>query len=161
MREFLLISTVVVAAAFGWRVMAWLDRFVDRMRRPRDARISSGASDRAVRVGFSDPLIADLLNGVVESYTKFQPETSVRLLSGNPDELVCELSAHRLDLAILPATTVMHTLGCHRVKEILLKTYAETTDAWKIVCLNRWHSIAVTRFISFLSGKFENRRTQK
>ena len=97
MRELLLLAGLAAVLAFGWLLMRRLDRYLSQMT-PADVPADEAPE---LRLGFSDPLAAGGLAGILERYDKAHPEVRIRLLSGTADELLDGLSARRLDLIFL------------------------------------------------------------
>ena len=99
MQDILLIAAVAAVFAFGWYLMGKLDAFLESNRQDQIALLSS--SENILRIGFSDPFVADSLSGVLEKYSKIYPSVSVSLFSGTEAELMREFSLHKLDMSVL------------------------------------------------------------
>ena len=63
MQDILLIAAVAAVFAFGWYLMGKLDAFLESNRQDQIALLSS--SENILRIGFSDPFVADSLSGVL------------------------------------------------------------------------------------------------
>lgn len=100
MQNVLLLVTVAVTLAFGWFLMGKLDHFLERNRHRQELEISS--SENTLRLGFCNPTVADSITNILEQYSKFYPDVSVRFFCGSEEELLKGLSAGKFDVIFLP-----------------------------------------------------------
>ena len=104
MQDFLLIAAAAAVFAFGWYLMGKLDAFLESNRQDQIALLSS--SENILRIGFSDPFVADSLSGVLEKYSRIHPSVSAFFFSGTETELMREFCSHKLDMIFLPEKVI-------------------------------------------------------
>lgn len=100
MQDVLLLAAVAVTFAFGWFLMGKLDRFLDSNRHRQEVQLSSG--ENTLRLGFCNATVADSITNILEQYSKFYPNVSVRIFCGSEEELLKGLSAGKFDVIFLP-----------------------------------------------------------
>ncbi len=118
MQDFLLLLAVAAIFVFGYFVIKKLDCFLECNQTTEDLLLT--ANKDSLKIGFSDPLVADCLSDVLEKYSKMKPEISVFLFSGTEGELNREFSAHRLDVIFLPVSTAVPEKMRDNIREVLL-----------------------------------------
>jgi len=117
MQDALLLLAVAMTFAFGFFVVKKLDCFLENSRKSEDLLIT--ANKNSLKIGFSNPLVADCLSEVLEKYSKMKPEISVFLFSGTEEELNREFSTQRLDVIFLPVSAVSEKM-CDNIREVQL-----------------------------------------
>ncbi len=109
---------VAAIFVFGFFVVKKLDCFLECNRKTEDLLFT--ADRNSLKIGFSNPLVADCLSDVLEKYSKMKPEISVFLFSGTEDELNRELSDHRLDVIFMPVSAVVPEKIRDNIREVML-----------------------------------------
>ena len=117
MRDFLLIAAVAAAFAFGWLVMGKLGAFLEGIRHEEPA----SSKNTVLRIGFSDPLVADSLSGALAQYSNIHPDVSVFLFSGTSAALLKQSYTHKLDMIFLPENTSVPKRLLDHVEEVSLE----------------------------------------
>ena len=84
MLDILLIAVMAAVVTFGWFLMRKLDNTLEHIRQEEEAP-DSGRKP-ALRIGLSDPLMADSLSGALERQAK--AKVTVSLFSGTEAELL-------------------------------------------------------------------------
>lgn len=100
MQNVLLLVAAAVTLAFGWFLMGKLDHFLETNRHMQELELSSG--ENTLRLGFCNPAVADSITNILEQYSKFYPDVSVRIFCGSEEELLKGLSAGKFDVIFLP-----------------------------------------------------------
>lgn len=115
MLDFVLIAAMAAVVTFGWFLMRKLDNALEHIRR-EEADLDSGRKN-ALRIGLSDPLVADSLSDALEQ----QAKVTVSLFSGTETELLKSFRAHRLDMVFLPEDAPVPEQLLDYVKEVSLE----------------------------------------
>lgn len=118
MQDFLLLIAVAATFLFGFFIMKKLDRFLESSHRAEVSLLPSEES--SLRIGFSDPLIADSITDILDSFTVSRQDISVYFFSGTVDELLRELSGHKLDVAFLPESVAVPEGTHYNICEVSL-----------------------------------------
>lgn len=118
MQDWLLITAVAATFVFGWFLMKGLDRFLENNRQAQTLLLES--SRKTVRIGFSNPSVADSITDALEHYAKQYPDISVYLFHGSEQELTKRLSANKLNVIFLPKDAVIPVDMHYNVKEVSL-----------------------------------------
>ncbi len=118
MQDFLLLLAVAAIFVFGYFVIKKWDCFLECNRKTEGLLLT--ADRNSLKIGFSNPLVADCLSDVLEKYLKMKPEISVFLFSGTEDELNREFSDHRLDVVFLPVSAAVPEKMRDNIREVLL-----------------------------------------
>ena len=165
MQDILLIAAVVAVFAFGWYLMGKLDAFLESNRQDQIALLSS--SENILRIGFSDPFVADSLSGVLEKYSRIHPSVSAFLFSGTETELMREFFLHKLDMIFLSENASVPEKIRGQVDEISLehmpvvmqygglqiKPITEGQVQQKVVWEETGTTSKVNRFIQYLKDE--------
>lgn len=115
MLDFVLIAAMAAVVTFGWFLMRKLDNALEHIRQ-EEADLDSGRKN-ALRIGLSDPLVADSLSDALEQ----QAKVTVSLFSGTETELLKSFRAHRLDMVFLPEDAPVPEQLLDYVKEVSLE----------------------------------------
>lgn len=118
MQDVLLLLAVAMTFAFGFFVVKKLDCFLENSRKSEDLLLTSNKN--SLKIGFSNPLVADCLSDVLEKYSEKKPEISVFLFSGTEDELNQEFFTHRLDVIFLPVRAAVPEKMRDNIREVQL-----------------------------------------
>ncbi len=118
MQDFLLLLAVAATFVFGYFIVKKLDCLLECNRTTEGLLLT--ANKNSLKIGFTNPLVADCLSDVLEKYSKMKPEISVFLFSGTEDELNREFSTHRLDVVFLPVSAVVPEKMRDNIREVLL-----------------------------------------
>lgn len=113
----LLVSTSAVFI-FGYFLMKKLDAFLENNWNGQDHLLTY--DENSLRIGFSNPFIADSLSDVFEAYGKQHPDVSIHILSGEDWELCEELEMHRLDMIFLPENTIVSEMTLYHARTLFL-----------------------------------------
>lgn len=113
----LLVSTSAVFM-FGYFLMKKLDAFLDADG--KKTRPAPAYGENSLRIGLSDPFMAESISGILEAYGKQHPEASVYLFSGAEGELRRDLEEHKLDMIFLPEGTVLPKKTGYHAQRVLL-----------------------------------------
>lgn len=100
MQNVLLLLAAAVIFAFGWLLMGKLDHFLETNRHMQGLQLSSG--ENTLRLGFCNPTVADSIANIMERYSEFYPDVSVRIFCGSEEELLKGLSAGKFDVIFYP-----------------------------------------------------------
>lgn len=118
MQDLLLAAVVAVMFAFGWFLMERLDCFLEKNRQAQKRQLASGRN--TLRIGFSNPSVADSISDVLERYSKRCSGISVYLFYGTEQELVKQLSANKLNIIFLPKDADAPADRHYNVREVML-----------------------------------------
>ena len=163
----LLVSTSAVFI-FGYFLMKKLDVFLDADG--KKARPAPAYGENSLRIGLSDPFMAESISGILEAYGKQHPEASVYLFSGAEGELRRDLEAHKLDMIFLPERTALpEKTGYHAQKVLLcftpvlmkhaglsIEPITQDQIVQKAVWRDHDHSSVMDSFIELLNGAAVN-----
>lgn len=100
MQEFLLIIVVLATFIFGWFIIKKVDIFIEECRMAQVNRFQTDGM--VLRIGFTNPFVADSISGALEQYSGQYPDSSVCMFHGDVEELLRDIAVHKLDLVILP-----------------------------------------------------------
>lgn len=100
MRNCLLLAPVLAMFLFGWFLMKRVDVFLEENRRAQEKQ--SEKDGKVLRIGFSNPLVADSISDILERYSGQYPGYSVRLYHGDAEDLLKRAALHKLDVIFLP-----------------------------------------------------------
>ena len=114
----LLVSTSAVFI-FGYFLMKKLDAFLENNWNGQDHLLTY--DENSLRIGFSNPFIADSLSDVFEAYGKQHPDVSIYIFSGEESELCRELKTQKLDIIFLPENTDISKKTHYNVRMVLLR----------------------------------------
>lgn len=89
MQDLLLVAAVAAMFLFGWFLMKRLDCFLEKNHQAQTLLLESGKD--TLRIGFSNPSIADSISDVLERYSKRCSGISVYLFHGTEHELIKQL----------------------------------------------------------------------
>lgn len=112
----LLLAAVSAALVFGWFLTGRLDRFLDENYQALELQ---SAKD-ALRIGFSDPCIADSITNVLEQYSKIYPGISIRTFFGSEEKLKKGLSDNKFNVIFLPENADIPNDLHYNIKEVVL-----------------------------------------
>lgn len=100
MQVFLLAAAVSAVFVTGCFLMKKLDDFLENIRRANS--VPSKPGKVVLRIGFSNPLVADGISGVLEQYSKQHLDISVSLFYGDTKDLLKKVGSRKLEIAFLP-----------------------------------------------------------
>ena len=100
MRELCLLAVLAAAILLGLFIMKRLDRFLARNEMLPD---QLPATQNNLRLGFENPMLASCITGALTQFEKKYPDTAILFYSGTEEQLLQELSGHRMDIVFLPA----------------------------------------------------------
>jgi len=118
MQDLLLLMAAAAMFVLGYFVMKKLDHFLENM--DHAAALQPRPQENSLRIGFSDPLAADSITDILDAYTKSRRKASIYFLSGTENELLRELSRHRLDMVFLPESIAVPERTHYNVEEVSL-----------------------------------------
>lgn len=105
MQDRLLLIALGITFLAGFFMMKKLDSFLESVDRANSLHPQD--KENSLRIGFSDPMLADSITGILDAFTRSQGNISIYLLSGNEGELLRGLSRNELDVAFLPDNIVV------------------------------------------------------
>lgn len=173
MQELLLLEVVAAAFVFGWILMKRLDCFLDRNRQAQKLQLESGKD--ILRIGFSNPSVADSITGVLEQYSKRCSGISIYLFHGTEKELIKRFSANKLNVIFLPENAAIPADTHYNVREVLMcctpvmmrygglpiEPIAGGHIMQKVLWPGETKSAFVRCFIECLTGEFDAPKLQK
>ncbi len=118
MQDFLLLLAVAATFVFGYFIVKRVDLFLECNQKTEGLLLT--ADRNSLKIGFSNPFVADGLSDVLEKYWKMKPEISLILFSGTEDELNREFSDRRLDVIFLPVSAAVPEKTRDNTREVLL-----------------------------------------
>lgn len=119
MRDAVLLGCTIAVFIYGYFLMKRLDAFLENNRNGQDH--SPGDDENSLRIGLSDPLAADGLSDVLETYGKQHPDVAVHMFSGEAGELCKKLETHKLDMIFLPKDTIISEKARYHAQTLLLR----------------------------------------
>ena len=119
MQDLLLVAAVAAMFLFGWFLMKRLDRFLEKNRQTQTLLLESDKD--TLRIGFSNPSIADSISDVLERYSKRCSGISVYLFHGTEQELIKQLFHNKLNVIFLPKDADVPADLHYNVREVLLR----------------------------------------
>ena len=114
----LLVSTSAVFI-FGYFMVKKLDAFLENNWNEQEHALIHG--ENSLKIGFSNPLMADSLSDVLETYGKQHPDVFIHIFSGEESELCRELETHKLDIIFLPENTAVSEKIHYNARMVLLR----------------------------------------
>lgn len=118
MQDLLLVAAVAAMFLFGWFLMKRLDCFLEKNRQAQKRLLESGKD--TLRIGFSNPSIADSISDVLERYSKRCSGISVYLFHGTEQELIKQLLEYKLNVIFLPKDADVPADPHYNVREVML-----------------------------------------
>ena len=103
MRELCLLAVLAAAILLGLFIMKRLDRFLARNEMLPDKQ---PVTQNNLRLGFENPMLAACITGVLTQFEKKYPDTAILIYSGTEEQLLQELSGHRVDVVFVHAENV-------------------------------------------------------
>lgn len=100
MQVFLLPIAMLAMIVFGFFLMRRLDVFLEKNRSVQAEQFQTGAN--VLRIGFSNPLVADSILDAIEKYSGQYSDIDVCLFQGDAEDLLKKLAVHKLDIVFLP-----------------------------------------------------------
>lgn len=119
MQDLLLVAAVAAMFLFGWFLMKRLDRFLEKNRQTQTLLLESDKD--TLRIGFSNPSIADSISDVLERYSKRCSGISVYLFHGTEQEMIKQLFHNKLNVIFLPKDADVPADLHYNVREVLLR----------------------------------------
>ena len=118
MQDVILLISTLAMFVFGYFLMKKLDTFLENNWNEQENALTY--SENSLRIGFSNPLMADSLSDVLEIYGKQHPNVSIHIFSGEESELCRELETHKLDIIFLPENTDVSEKIHYNARRVLL-----------------------------------------
>lgn len=118
MQDVILLVSTSAIFIFGYFLMKKLDVFLENNWNGQENDLIHG--ENSLRIGFSNPLVADSLSDVFEAYGKQHPDVSIHIFSGEDSELCKELEKHKLDMIFLSGNTTVLEKTHYHARTILL-----------------------------------------
>lgn len=118
MQLVLVLAGLAAVFCFGWYLMGRLDRFLESSQKERELR--AAPEDNTLRIGVSNPLVADSIGQALEQYSRQYPETLTRLFYGSEEELRRKLSHHMLDVIFLPEHVSVPDGTYYNVRKVMM-----------------------------------------
>ena len=119
MRDVILLVSTSAICIFGYFLMDKLDAFLENNRNEQENALTYG--ENSLRIGFSNPLMADSLSDVLETYGKQHPDVFIHIFSGEDSELCRELETHKLDIIFLSENTDISKKTHYNARMVLLR----------------------------------------
>ena len=119
MQDVILLVSTSAVFIFGYFLMKKLDAFLENNWNGQDHLLTY--DENSLRIGFSNPFIADSLSDVFEAYGKQHPDVSIHIFSGEESELCRELETHKLDIIFLPENTDISKKTHYNARMVLLR----------------------------------------
>ena len=105
MQDVILLVSTSAIFIFGYFMVKKLDAFLENNWNEQEHALIHG--ENSLKIGFSNPLMADSLSDVLETYGKQHPDVFIHIFSGEDSELCRELETHKLDIIFLPENTAV------------------------------------------------------
>lgn len=118
MQDFLLVIIMMAVFIFSWFLMKKTDIFLEECQRAQTGQYET--EGLSLRIGFANPLVADSISSALEQYSRQYPDSSVRLFQGHTEVLLKKVSAHKLDIVILPEQADIPSDRKYRRKKVML-----------------------------------------
>lgn len=118
MQDLLLVAVVAVMFVLGWFLMKRLDCFLEKSHRAQTLQLETGKN--TLRIGFSNPSIADSISDVLERYSKRCSGISVYLFHGTEQELIKQLFHNKLNVIFLPKDADVPVDLHYNVRKVML-----------------------------------------
>ncbi|MGN0465913.1 MAG: LysR substrate-binding domain-containing protein [Lachnospiraceae bacterium] len=99
MRDFFLLIIVAAEFIFGYFIVRKWGCFLEKNNQVK--KLKNKSTKNSLRIGFSNPQIAEEISEVLDKYSRKYPDVSISLFSGTSEELVRELSVQKLDMIFL------------------------------------------------------------
>lgn len=100
MMDLWLLIAVLAVFGIGWFLVKKLDDFLDENGKVQEESLEKG--ENVLRIGFSNPFVADSISSALEQYSRHYPDVSVCLFHGDVEKLLKKMALHKLDIAFLP-----------------------------------------------------------
>lgn len=118
MQNFFLLMAVAAIVVFLYFVMKRLDCFLENSRQAQ--MISQKSTEHILKIGFSNPLVADSLLQVFEKYSLICPDVSVRLFGGTEKELLREFSKGKINVIFLSESGDILEKKHYNIRKVML-----------------------------------------
>lgn len=99
MKNYLLIPMMLAVFAFGYYVMARVDRFIEENQRTIAAENRNGRC--AVRIAAENPMLLNSIASALESCSEADPYLEFFLSSGKGSHLLAKLADEQIDILLL------------------------------------------------------------
>lgn len=119
MQDVILLVSTSAIFIFGYFMVKKLDAFLENNWNEQEHALIHG--ENSLKIGFSNPLMADSLSDVLETYGKQHPDVFIHIFSGEDSELCRELETHKLDIIFLPENTDISKKTHYNVRMVLLR----------------------------------------
>ena len=119
MQDVILLVSTSAIFIFGYFMVKKLDAFLENNWNEQEHALIHG--ENSLKIGFSNPLMADSLSDVLETYGKQHPDVFIHIFSGEDSELCRELETHKLDIIFLPENTDISKKTHYNARMVLLR----------------------------------------
>ena len=119
MQDVILLVSTSAIFIFGYFMVKKLDAFLENNWNEQEHALIHG--ENSLKIGFSNPLMADSLSDVLETYGKQHPDVFIHIFSGEDSELCRELETHKLDIIFLPENTDISKKIHYNARMVLLR----------------------------------------
>lgn len=119
MQDVILLVSTSAIFIFGYFMVKKLDAFLENNWNEQEHALIHG--ENSLKIGFSNPLMADSLSDVLETYGKQHPDVFIHIFSGEDSELCRELETHELDIIFLPENTDISEKTHYNARMVLLR----------------------------------------
>ena len=119
MQDVILLVSTSAIFIFGYFMVKKLDAFLENNWNEQEHALIHG--ENSLKIGFSNPLMADSLSDVLETYGKQHPDVFIHIFSGEDSELCRELETHKLDIIFLPENTDISEKTHYNARMVLLR----------------------------------------
>lgn len=119
MQDVILLVSTSVIFIFGYFMVKKLDAFLENNWNEQEHALIHG--ENSLKIGFSNPLMADSLSDVLETYGKQHPDVFIHIFSGEDSELCRELETHKLDIIFLPENTAVSEKIHYNARIVILR----------------------------------------
>lgn len=105
--------------ALGWLGVRQIDISLNEKQ---IVKTKTNKSDiNLLRIGLSNPLVADSLSTALESYSKQNSKAAIYIFYGNADELLKKMDINKLDVIFLPEEANIPYENNYKKKKVILK----------------------------------------
>lgn len=118
MQDVLLLATVTAAFISGWFIIKKVEPFLEENRRAQALQPDPG--EDTLRIGFSNPSIADSITNVLEAYSNIYSGSSARIFYGSVEKLIKGLSDYKFNVIFLPENADIPDDSHYNIKEVSL-----------------------------------------
>lgn len=119
MQDVILLVSTSAIFIFGYFMVKKLDAFLENNWNEQEHALIHG--ENSLKIGFSNPLMADSLSDVLETYGKQHPDVFIHIFSGEDSELCRELETHELDIIFLPENTAVSEKIHYNARIVILR----------------------------------------